>query len=97
MSRKDSAKDSRSIQFRDAAELEAWLIGEIARRLRLSPEQVDPEAALSNLGVDSRTAVALSGDLEKILKRELPPTLLWDYPTIQILARELMADSVAAQ
>ncbi len=77
--------------FKDASELKTWLLGEIARRMRVSPEQLDAREPLASLGLDSRTAVAISGDLETIFQRELSPTLLWDYPTVEALAGYLMA------
>jgi acyl carrier protein len=39
-----------------------------------------------NLGVSSRQAVMLSGDLEDWLGRELDPSLLWDRPNIAELS-----------
>jgi acyl carrier protein len=58
--------------------------------LRISPDDIDVHQPLSNLGLDSRNAIALSGALEKLLGRELSPTLAWDYPTIEALAAHLV-------
>jgi acyl transferase domain-containing protein/NADPH:quinone reductase-like Zn-dependent oxidoreductase/NAD(P)-dependent dehydrogenase (short-subunit alcohol dehydrogenase family)/SAM-dependent methyltransferase/acyl carrier protein len=45
--------------------------------------------ALSELGLDSLMAVELSTALGKRLGRNLPATLLYDYPTVELLARYL--------
>jgi acyl carrier protein len=84
-------KEPQPAGFHDASEVEAWLIAELARRLRVSPETLDAKQPLASLGLDSRTAIALSGDLEKIIGRELSPTLAWDHPTIEAIARHVMS------
>jgi len=44
---------------------------------------------LNELGLDSLMAVELCNGLGKALGRTLPPTLLYDYPTVEVLARYL--------
>jgi acyl carrier protein len=39
-------------------------------------------------------AVSLSGDLETWLSREISPTVVWDYPTVEQLARYLSENHV---
>ena len=46
-----------------------------------SPDDVDPRAALSDLGVDSVMAVLLRTQLQKSLGVKMPPTFLWSLPT----------------
>jgi acyl carrier protein len=41
--------------------------------------------------VDSARALLLVGDLETWLGRRLPPIVLWNYPTVEALARHLAA------
>jgi len=64
----------------------------LASRLRRRPEEVDPRAAFSRMGVDSLMAVELVKALEKRLSRRLYPTLLFEVPTIEALARFLEKD-----
>ncbi|GHO44998.1 type I polyketide synthase [Ktedonospora formicarum] len=74
---------------KSVAEVRAWLIQQIAAQLKVRPEAVDTRAPFAQYGMDSLTAVTLSTDLEDWLERELPPTLVYDYPNIETLARYL--------
>jgi acyl carrier protein len=69
--------------------IESWLTARLAEELREAEENLDPEARLAGYGLDSMTAVVLTGDLEEWLGLELPSTLVWDYPTIRQLASHL--------
>ena len=66
-----------------------WLVDRVATQLSIAPEEIDVRETFSNYGLDSRTAVGLSGELERWLGRTLSPTLVWDYPTIELVARHL--------
>ena len=74
-------------QSREA--IQAWLVNRLARHLEMDPEEIDVCEPLSSYGLDSRTAVGLSGELESLLRRPLSPTLAWDYPTIELMATYL--------
>jgi acyl carrier protein len=76
---------------KDREAIQAWLIKRVSAALSLNPDDIDVRETFSSFGLDSRTAVSLSGDLERWLGRRLPPTLVWDYPTIDALARHLDA------
>ncbi len=73
------------------AVIETWLSVQISRRLKLPATAIDPREPFSRYGLDSLAAVELSGELEKWLGRHLPPTLLYDYPSIRLLAEHLTA------
>ena len=63
----------------------------VAQTLQLtSPDDVDPKAALSDLGVDSVMAVALRTQLQKSLHVKMPPTLMWSLPTASHLQKWFM-------
>ncbi|EOD43404.1 putative 6-methylsalicylic acid synthase protein [Neofusicoccum parvum UCRNP2] len=68
------------------AELKAWLghqiRGVIAGVLMLGgADEVDPRAAIADLGVDSVMTVTLRRDLQSALRVKVPPTLTWSHPT----------------
>ncbi len=75
--------------LRTEAEIEAWLTQKIAQETGLSIDEIEVTSSFANFGLDSRTAVSLSSELEKLLGQELPPTLIWDFPTISDVARHL--------
>ncbi len=55
-------------------------------------EQIQPRQRLFDLGLDSFMAVELTYSLESALGRSLPPTLLFDYPTLEALVNHLFRD-----
>jgi acyl transferase domain-containing protein/acyl-CoA synthetase (AMP-forming)/AMP-acid ligase II/acyl carrier protein len=66
-----------------------WLVERIAERLQVSPDKINTKETFNHFGLESRDAVTLSGELEVFLGRRLSPTLLYDYPNIELLAQHL--------
>ncbi|KAL8821912.1 MAG: hypothetical protein Q9223_000142 [Gallowayella weberi] len=52
-----------------------------------SVEDVDPKAALADMGMDSVMTVSLRRGLQGALKVKVPPTLVWGHPTVGHLVR----------
>jgi amino acid adenylation domain-containing protein len=92
----DNKATARHAQTRDAASIEAWLIGQIADLQGIEPAEIDSGEPLDSFGLSSREAIILSGDLEDWLDRRLSPTLFYEYPTIKALASHL-AEGVGEQ
>ncbi|HTD56120.1 MAG TPA: SDR family NAD(P)-dependent oxidoreductase, partial [Silvibacterium sp.] len=94
MSPSAAAPALEDIQSMPAAMREAALmrtIAEIVRRtlgLHLG-EEIDPDMALGDLGMDSLLAIELRNGLSGVFQRQLPPTILFDYPTLRALTRYL--------
>ena len=76
---------------RSAAEIQAWLVQQIADLVGAAPETIDPRESFDTFGLSSREAVMLSGDLEEWLGRDLSPTLVYEHPTLAQLAQALGA------
>ena len=76
-------------------EIQHWLISQLAVLMKVNPEDVHVQEPFTNFGLNSIDAVSLSGDLEDYLKRPLPATLLWDFPTIETLSRHLSGEQPA--
>ncbi|MFA7759104.1 beta-ketoacyl synthase N-terminal-like domain-containing protein [Streptomyces sp. NRRL B-2790] len=72
-----------------ADRLRRRLIERIAEACYLDEEDIDPSRPLQEFGLSSRDAVELSGELEELLGRPLPTTLLWDHPSIDRLVDAL--------
>src|SRR5215472_12415767 len=73
--------------------IQTWLISRLSQVLQVEPQDIDIHEPLTNYGLTSVDAVGLSGDLEDWLKRRLSPTLAYEYPTIETLARHLAGES----
>ncbi|SDP94601.1 phthiocerol/phenolphthiocerol synthesis type-I polyketide synthase D [Actinopolyspora xinjiangensis] len=71
------------------SELGEWLIHRIAERAGLNPTHVETDRPFDEFGLSSRDVVELSGELETLLGRSLPTTLLWEFPTIERLTEAL--------
>ena len=74
---------------RTEAEIQAWLISNIATLVEIDPANIDIKKPLEYYGMDSMQAMHLSGDLADWVGRQLSPTVVWDYPTIELLASHL--------
>lgn len=74
---------------RSRQEIETWLIQDIARVLEIPESDVECDRNLFEFGLGSRRVAAISGRLQKWLSVKLPPTLLFEYPTIEELAAHL--------
>ncbi|MBP5972510.1 acyl carrier protein [Brasilonema sp. CT11] len=72
-----------------ATEIQVWLVSHLAEQLEMNSNEIYVTIPFERYGLDSSAAVSLSGDLEDWLGCEIDPTLLYDYPTIEALARHL--------
>jgi acyl transferase domain-containing protein len=82
-------------QNRRAAVVEAHVVREVASVIGLDPSRtIDPELPLNEIGLDSLMAVELRNRLGATLgvKRQLPATLVFDYPSIAAIASYLLSD-----
>jgi acyl carrier protein len=77
------------------AEIHQWLIAHIAALASLPIDQVDIHTPIEQYGMDSIQAMQLCGELADWLGRPLAPTLVWEYPTVDLLAQYL-SDSARA-
>ncbi len=80
----------------DRATIEDWLVRTLAATLSLESAELDIQEPLKSYGLASVDAIGLSGDLEDWLGREISPTLVYDYPTVEQLARYLAGETPAS-
>jgi acyl carrier protein len=69
--------------------IKEWLVVQLSQAMEMAPDDVDLNTPFERFGVDSVTAVKISGRLETWLGRDLDPTLLFHYPTVNALAVHL--------
>jgi malonyl CoA-acyl carrier protein transacylase len=77
--------------------IQTWLLTKLSEQLNITASEIDIQEPLARYGLDSLTAVSLSGELETWLKRSLSPTIMYDYPSIQLLSQYLAGESGSSQ
>ncbi|TWU03336.1 type I polyketide synthase [Neorhodopirellula pilleata] len=95
-----SIRDDRSDRVEnnlEASKLTEWLVRQVAQRVKLPAESIDPGEPFSMYGLDSPGAVRLAGELSLYLGREIPPTLAYEYPTINALVAFLCGVSPSSR
>ncbi|MEA2664110.1 MAG: phthiocerol/phenolphthiocerol synthesis type-I polyketide synthase, partial [Candidatus Eremiobacteraeota bacterium] len=78
------------------AEIERWLVVRLAERLGLAPESIETDQPIFAYGIDSVFATALSAELSERLGRPLDPTVLFEFPTIELVSAYLTTGRPAA-
>ena len=69
----------------DEAAVRNWLVDYLVTNIGCSPDQIDLGASMHDLGVGSRDAVVLTGELSELLGRTVSPVEFWQYPTVTAL------------
>lgn len=77
-------------------ELRTWLRTWISDHTDLDPAEITDDRPLDQLGLSSRDAVLLSGELETLTGTTLTPTVVYEHPTIAALAAYITAGPAAA-
>lgn len=74
----------------DEESLRNWLADYLVTNIGCSPDEIDFNSSLNDLGVGSRDAVVLCGELSELLGRKVSPVELWEHPSVAELARFLI-------
>jgi acyl carrier protein len=82
---------------RTAEEIQDWFVRYLSEALQIPSEKIELKAPFEVLGLDSVTAVGMSGDLETWLGCSIDPMVVYDYPTIESLAGYLAEHSQSAR
>ncbi|MFE6871587.1 acyl carrier protein [Kitasatospora sp. NPDC057692] len=70
--------------------IRGWLVDRVAYYLDVTPAEVDADAELAELGLDSVYALTLCGDVEDRFGLVVEPTMAWDHPTINAITAHLV-------
>jgi len=76
-------------QFPKTEEIEKWLSQHLSELLGIPVASIDTKTSFDRYGLDSSAAISVTESLGTFMGRDLQPTLLKDYPTIQSLAQGL--------
>jgi acyl carrier protein len=79
------------------AHIQESLLGVIAERLKVEKNTVSLDTSFDEYGIDSVAAVEISADLSELLERDLPGTLLYEFPTIKELSAHLAQENAKAR
>src|ERR1051325_9056823 len=64
----------------------SWLRDLLGERLSIGRDAIEPDERLSRYGLNSLGAAAIAAEIGTGLGRVLPPTLIWEHPTLRRLA-----------
>lgn len=67
-------------------QIQEWLIIYMSKLLNMPTEDIDVTKQFDHFGLDSTSAVGMSGDLGNWLNRKLDPSITGDYPTIETIS-----------
>jgi acyl carrier protein len=70
-------------------ELRDWLRRAIADQLKVPVSDVDEDGNFDSYGLDSVEVVLLAGDLERVTGKTFDATVVFEFPSISMLARYL--------
>jgi acyl carrier protein len=72
-----------------AAEIQRWIIEQLAATLQVSPDQIQIDQPVLSYGIDSMQVVGIIANLEDKLGIRFSSNPLDDYPTIEALSHFL--------
>jgi acyl-CoA synthetase (AMP-forming)/AMP-acid ligase II/acyl carrier protein len=72
---------------------EKWMTHWLIARAGIDPSEIDLDKPFSDYGLDSMTAVEMSGEIEDWSGAELTPIVAWNYPTVLRLS-EYIVDEI---
>jgi acyl-CoA synthetase (AMP-forming)/AMP-acid ligase II/acyl carrier protein len=87
---------AKTASLSSAEEIQRWMVRWLAQALQTSEAAIDIRRPFAEYGLDSVTAVELADALETALGTTLEPTLAYEYPTIEALARHLARQETPA-
>jgi acyl carrier protein len=74
-----------------AIQVSDWLVNKLSIVYKIPLNKIDVNKNLSEYGLDSLNAIAITGELEELFEIELPSTLFWNFTTITKVAEYISA------
>jgi acyl carrier protein len=81
-----------AVPERSTEEIQEWMVNYLAQVLETSPDKIDVTVPFDDFALDSATAIGMTGELEEWLGKQVDPTLVYDYPTIEQFSKCLAGD-----
>jgi acyl carrier protein len=76
-----------------ATDIHEWLVSKVAELAGIDVDHIDANEPVAFYGLDSVAAVSLSGELQDFLGCRVPPTLVYDCPSIEAMVNYLSTGS----
>ncbi|MEV6318747.1 SDR family NAD(P)-dependent oxidoreductase [Streptomyces sp. NPDC051776] len=92
----ESPKSMLQPSLTTSEDVRAWLASAVAEAARIDPTSVDPDRPLAEFGLGSRQLVAMAAGLTTHTGRDLEPSLLFNHPTINAVARAVFVTPPSA-
>lgn len=81
----------------DETSLRRWLTERLSHHAKVPADEIDTARSFEDYGLDSRTALQVAGELEKLIERRLSPALLYEQQNIDTLAAWLVQHTGSVQ
>ena len=85
----EQARETTEKPLLSVKKIQDWLVSYLAKHLEIAEDQVDIKLPFDRYNLDSAVTIGMTGELETLLDSTLDPTLVYDYPTIELLAQYL--------
>lgn len=86
--------ESVNISYQTAELIENWIMDWLVRKLTVEAKSIDPNKSFADYGLDSVRAVKLAQELSEWLGYSLEATIVWNFSTIESLARHLASKKI---
>ncbi len=93
-SQQDAANSDATDLFCSAAIIQHFMQERIGAALGVDGKTLDPRAPVTSYGLDSIASFTLTLELAEFLDRDLPASLIFEFPSIAELAQELGEDRI---
>eukprot|EP00727_Mastigamoeba_balamuthi_P011460 m51a1_g6937 putative beta-ketoacyl synthase (4857) ;mRNA; f:212997-229652 len=85
----DAEPEAAERVVRSEEEIREWLGKNFGDAMHVDPRELDPEAPLSNYGLQSVVVTEITGQLSRWLGHKVSPNVVYDFPTLSALTRHL--------
>ncbi|MBD2523536.1 long-chain-fatty-acid--CoA ligase [Nostoc sp. FACHB-133] len=91
---KTQTSASVNVSYQTAELIENWIMDWVVRKLAVAAQSIDQSKSFADYGLDSVRAVKLAQELSEWLGYPLEATIVWNFSTIESLARHLASQKI---
>src|SRR5262245_12243791 len=83
-----------AVPFDDVHAIRQWIVARLAGATQSDPHEFDVDVPFAHYGIDSRDALTIVCELEGLVGRKVSATAMWEFPTVDALARHVVAGAI---